>query len=59
MDDLTVFSQQNIVDVVEDELVDSAERYTPVKAPKAVLLAGQPGGWENGAGFRNEPFAGA
>ena len=43
MDDLTVFSQQNIVDVVEDELADSAERYTSVKTPKAVLLAGQPG----------------
>lgn len=43
MGDLTVFSQRNIADVVEDELADAAERYTSATNPKAVLLAGQPG----------------
>lgn len=43
MDDLTVFRQRNIADVVEDELADGAERYTSVTTPKAILLAGQPG----------------
>lgn len=43
MDDLTIFNERDIADVVEDELADAAERYTSATNPKAVLLAGQPG----------------